>query len=110
MKSQVNTRMIVIILLTLATALIHLIVLNIGQISVMFALNGLGYLALLVAYYAPVAIFQKYHSLLRWGFIGYTVLTIVAWAVITGFDLTNPLALVTKAIEIVLIILLATDR
>lgn len=121
MKSQANTRRIAIIVLTLATALIHLIVLNIrmmsafGRIDVMFTLNGLGFLGLLVAYLAPSGIplrdlLLKYHNLLRWVFIGYTALTILAWAVITGFNLTDPLALVTKAIEILLIIFLATDR
>lgn len=112
MKSQAKTLQIAIILLALATALIHLIVLNIrmGHIDIMFTLNGLGFLALLVAYFAPIAIFQKYHSLLRWAFIGYTALTILAWVVITGFNLSDPLALVTKAIEIILIVFLVSDR
>jgi hypothetical protein len=32
--------------------------------------------------------------------------TIVAWAAITGFDLTNPVAVITKLIEIALIVCL----
>jgi hypothetical protein len=118
MSTQANIRKGAIILLVLATALIHLIVLNIrmisdpafGQIDPLFTLNGLGYLALLVAYFVPLPIFQKYHGLLRWTLLGYTALTILSWAVITGFNVSDLLGVVTKLIEIVLIILLIADR
>jgi hypothetical protein len=70
----------------------------------MFILNGIGYLALLVALYLPQL--RAYQNYTRWALIGFTAVTIVAWAVITGFDLTNPIALITKLIEIALIVCL----
>jgi hypothetical protein len=94
---------IAIILLTVATAVIHL-VLGIPNNLTMFILNGVGYLALLVALYLPQL--RSYQNYTRWALIGFTAVTIVAWVVITGFDLTNPIALITKLIEIALIVCL----
>jgi hypothetical protein len=45
----------------------------------LFILNGLGYFGLLGAYFLPIAFFQQKHNLVRQAFIGYTILTIVAW-------------------------------
>jgi hypothetical protein len=101
-----------IILLTLATALIHLVVLNIGMynhdgsIDLLFTLNGLGYLAFLAAYFLPVPLAQKYHSLVRWGFIAYTLVTILAWVFMGE---RSPLGYADKLIEVVLIVLLFAD-
>jgi len=102
--AQFGALQIAIILLTVATAVIHLVlgvsILRIGG-PPMFILNGIGYLALLFALYLPQL--RKYQNFTRWALIGYTAVTIVAWAVITGFDLTNPTAIITKLIEIALI-------
>lgn len=70
----------------------------------MFILNGIGYLVLVIALYLPQI--RKYQNYTRWLLIGYTAITVIAWAVITGFDLTNPIAIVTKLIEIALIVCL----
>jgi hypothetical protein len=94
---------IAIIFLTVATAVIHL-VLGIPNGLTMFILNGIGYLALLLALYLPQL--RAYQNFTRWALIGFTALTIVAWAAITGFDLTNPVAVITKLIEIALIVCL----
>jgi hypothetical protein len=94
---------IAIILLTVATAVIHL-VLGIPNNLTMFILNGIGYLVLLVALYLPQL--RAYQNYTRWALIAFTAVTVIAWAVITGFDLTNPIAIVTKLIEIALIVCL----
>jgi hypothetical protein len=94
-------------LLGLATALIHISLLFPDPL---FILNGLGYLALLAAYFLPVTWLRENHGLIRWIFIGYTLVTIIAW-VIMG-DKSWPggaIGYVTKAIEVVLLILLFID-
>ena len=66
-----------IILGALLAAYLHLILYpDIG-----FTLNGLGYLGLLGAYFLPIPFFQSRHKLVWWGFVGYTVLTIVLWVI-----------------------------
>jgi uncharacterized membrane protein YeiH len=103
-----------ILILGLVTAIIHGVVLNVmmGGIDPLFTLNGLGYLALLVAYFLPWSIFQNNRNLIRWVYIGYTALTIVAWAVLvipTGNWTGDTLGLITKAVEILLIVFLFLD-
>lgn len=96
-----------IILLTLATIAIHLIVLNSRGIDILFTLNGLGYLGLLVLYFLPIPLAQNNRNLVRWVFIGYTAVTILAWVFVGERAL---LGYATKAIEALLIILLLLDR
>lgn len=98
-----------IILLALATALIHLVVLNIqmGQIDLLFTLNGLGFLAFLAALYLPLPVVRDNRSLVRYAFIAYTALSILAW-VFVGLPST-PLGYFTKAIEAALIVLLIVE-
>lgn len=98
---------IAILLLTLATLAIHLIVLNSGGIDILFTLNGLGYLVLLLLYFLPIPIAQNNRNLIRWVFIGYTAVTILAWVFVGEPAL---LGYVTKAIEVLLIISLLLDR
>lgn len=76
--------------------------------DLVFILNGLGFLALLAAYIAPLPIFQKNKNIIRWAFIGYTALTIAAW-VILG-DKSMPLGWLTKGVEVLLILLLLADQ
>lgn len=94
-----------IIILTLITAIIHL---SLGQ--PLFILNGLGYLALLAGYYLPAL--ANWHRWIRWLFIGYTVLTIVLYFVFhaDGSWQQDGLGLVTKMVEVVLVLLLLLDR
>ena len=91
-----------IIITTLITAGVHASLLF---PDTLFLLNAASYLILLVAYFLPVL--GRYHNLVRWAFILYTILTIILW-VIMGSRI--PLAYVTKVDEIVLIILLFLDR
>ena len=92
-----------VIVLTLITAVIHLTLLF---PDVLFILNGLGYLGLLAGlYFLPQLAGQR--SLIRWAFIGYTVLTITLFFVMNPER--PPLGLFTKAVEVVLAVLLYLD-
>ncbi|HEY5572458.1 MAG TPA: hypothetical protein VIK64_05520 [Anaerolineales bacterium] len=96
-----------IILLALATAMVHLVVLNLGGVDALFALNGLGYLGLLALYFLPIPVAQNNRNLVRWVFIGYAAVTILAWVFVGE---RNLLGYGTKAVEVLLIILLLMDR
>lgn len=88
-----------IIVLTLITAIVHLVVLNLGEhILPMFVANGLGYLALLGAFVWGFPKGQE--RLVLYAFIAYTAVTIAAWAAIGTRD---TLAYGTKLVEVLLI-------
>lgn len=96
---------LVIVELTLATAWIHL---TLG--GPLFTLNGLGYIALAVAYVAsavlPVPLIRRFSWLPRVGLAGYALVTIVAYLVIGPyFDL----GWIAKGIELAIIGLVAVD-
>ncbi|MFU8771446.1 MAG: hypothetical protein ACNA8H_03390 [Anaerolineales bacterium] len=104
-----RTNQVAIILLTLLTAGIHGIVLNIQMqtIDPLFTLNALGYLALLAALYLPLPIAKDNRPLVRWIFIGYTVLTVLVWVAIGDKSWPgDALGYITKLIEVFLILLL----
>ena len=106
-SSRLSAIQIGIIILTLGTALIHFSLLF---PNVMFILNGLGYLALLAAYFLPIELARKNHNLVRWLFIIFTAVTIIGWVAIG--DKSWPaggLGYLTKLIEVVLIVLLVVD-
>ncbi len=92
-----------IVLLTLATALIHL---QLAFPDPAFILNGLGYLALLAALYLPVPRLARYRNIVRWVLIGFTALTILLWILLGA---RTPIGYIDKAIEIALILLLLLD-
>lgn len=71
-----------IILSNLATAYLHLSLYPIFQRPDPIVLNGLGYLALLGAYFLPIKFFQDRHTLVWWGMAGYTALTLVLWVIL----------------------------
>lgn len=107
-NNRLSAVQIGIILATLATALIHFSLLF---PDLLFILNGLGYLSLLAAYFLPIKIARRYHNLVRWLFIAFTFVTILAWVAIG--DKSWPaggLGYLTKLIEVVLIIFLFVDR
>ncbi|MCX8062266.1 MAG: hypothetical protein N3D16_06760 [Anaerolineales bacterium] len=97
---------IAIIILTLATAFIHFSLLF---PDTLFILNGLGYLAFLVAYFVPVELARQNHRWVKTGFVVYTVITILAWVAI-GTNPPTTLGLITKIIEVLLVICLLSDR
>ena len=91
----------VIVGLTLATGYLHL---QLG--GVLFTLNGLGYGVAAIALIIPLGIAIRFRWVVRLGLIGYAAAAIVGWY------LTGPrydIAYLAKAIEIVLIVLLAVD-
>lgn len=90
-----------IVVLTLFTAIVHLVILNLNGIQPLFVLNGLGYLALLAAL---VWDFPKGQArLVHYALIAYTIATIVAWFLMGSHDV---LAYTTKAAEAILVFLL----
>jgi hypothetical protein len=103
-----------IVISGLATALLHLFLLSrMGPDPI--ALNGLGYLALLGAYFLPIPFFQQKHSLVWWGLLGYTALTFVLWVILGDktftFDFSNAaIGYYAKAAEIILLISLWSDK
>ena len=92
-----------IVLLTLATALIHL---QLAFPDPAFILNGLGYLTLLAALYLPVPLLARYRSIVRWALIGYTALAIFLWILLGA---RTPIGYTVKIIEILLILLLLLE-
>jgi hypothetical protein len=107
-SSRLSAAQIGIILTTLATALIHFSLLF---PDVLFILNGLGYLTLLAAYFLPIDLARNNHNLVRWLFVVFVLVTILAWIVMGDKSWpAGSLGYLTKLIEIVLIILLLVDR
>lgn len=100
---QFGLLQIAIILLTVATAVIHL-ALGISFGDTLFILNGIGFLGLLAMLYLPQL--RAYQNYTRWALIAFAAVTILAWVVITGFDLTSTVGVFTKLIEIALIVCL----
>lgn len=91
--------------LTLATAYIHY---TLG--GLLFVLNALGYVALaaalVLAFMIPMTIVQQLRWLPRLALAGYAALTIIGW-LIAGPRYST--AYLSKAIEVVLIVLLLVD-
>ena len=86
---------------TLTTAYIHY---TLG--GLLFLLNALGYLAFAAALVAPLAFVQRLRPLVLLALAGYTGATIVGWALMGPYF---PLAYVTKAVEVVLLALIAVQ-
>ena len=103
MQTKLGPRQIGILLLGLATAGIHFSLLF---PDVMFILNGLGYLALLAAYFLPLPFAKDNRGLVRWAFIAFTLVTILAWVFI---GTRSTIGYVDKLIEVALVILLFLD-
>jgi len=106
--TQFGIKQIGIIVLTLASAVIHF-----GLLfpDVIFILNSLGYLGFLAAYFLPLPIAKDNPRLVRLAFMGYVVINLLAWVAIG--DKTWPdgwLGYVTKLIEIALLGFLWSDR
>jgi hypothetical protein len=92
---------IAIVGLTLGTAYIHS---TLG--GLLFTLNAVGYLVAAVAVVIPLGIAIRFRWFIRLGLMGYAATAIVAWAVQGPYYST---AYIAKAIEVVLITLLAVD-
>ena len=89
--------------LALLTALIHLFV---GfQSGFILVLNGLGFIALAAGLYLLPQL-ANWRNQIRWVLIAYTAVTIVGYFARHPQPLDYGLGLVTKAIEVILIVLL----
>jgi hypothetical protein len=105
-----------IVILTLATAVIHFALvppmaqaLGVGS-TVPFILNGVGYLALLAAWWMRPAFLAGRERLVTYVFIGFTAVTIVAYfAVNQGASFSNPVGVLDKVVEVLLIAALWLD-
>src|SRR5215210_1266154 len=115
LRSSVGLRLRVgILLLTVATAVIHLYLafaaipyygLNFGVM--LFILNGLGYLGLLAVLQSPIPQLARFRSAARWALVVFAALTIVLFFLMAPwYDI---IGYVDKAIEVVLIALLIAD-
>lgn len=102
-----------IILSTLATAFLHLSLFSQMGIDPI-VLNGLGYLALLGAYFLPIPFFQERRKLVWWALFGYTVLTIILWVILGNKNFAEDIGSMTgyyaKAAEVVLLGFLWADK
>ncbi len=100
-----STLRAVILITGLITALVHLILLSvlIGDISVLFVLNGLGYLVLLAAFFLNLPFLVGRRRLVHYAFIAYTLVTILAWIPIGS---KNAVGYLTKLDEVVLVLAL----
>jgi hypothetical protein len=104
--SERNTRLIIAIL-TLITAAVHLIVLNLQGIHPEFVLNGLGYLGLLGALWFRFPSGQQ--RLVHYAYMAFALVTIVAYFVVNMANGFGFLGLGTKAVEALLIVFLWLD-
>jgi hypothetical protein len=123
---KLNSRQYAIMIAGLITAVLHLAAAFDKQLfpdgpDPLFSLNGLGYLGLLGAYFLPIAFFQQRHNLIRLVFMGYAVLTIVAWLIIwVGFSVIRDgvpffshdsvYGVPAKIVEVILLFLLRADK
>ena len=102
-RPQLNSITYGVIILTAITAFIHLYLSfqfpNGPDLT--FLLNGIGYLALIGAIYAPIPFLARYRSLFCWLLIAYTALTILLWFF---FGANAWYAYLDKAVEIALIL------
>jgi hypothetical protein len=108
--TRTRTAQITLIVLTIVTALLHFErAIEDPDIRILFILNGLGFFALLAAFYLPQ--FQKYHSLVRWTFIIYTAITIAlyfVWVAMSG-EWTIPVGPIAKIVEAAMIVILLRE-
>ncbi len=111
MVAKLSSRQKAIVGLTVATALIHIVlgVISGGTFLIIFLLNGLGYLALLAAlYFLPQ--FAAQRSMVRWALLAFTAVTFILYFAFNASNPWNPMGLVDKAIELILIILLWQEK
>jgi hypothetical protein len=115
-----------IIVLTLITAFLHLAAAFDKQLfpdgpDPLFILNGLGYLGLLGIYFLPISFLQQRHELVRRVYMGYVILTILAWifiwviqyVIIQGtpfFSHDSLYGVPSKIAEVILLFLLSADK
>lgn len=108
---------IVIVLLTLFTAIVHAVVLNVdlGKLDPLFTLNGIGWAVLLTLFLSaekiksrmPETAYATFSVILHLAYMGFAIATIVAFFAFNGpsYD-TATLGYFTKAAEALLVLAL----
>ena len=125
-SARLHARHYAIILLVVATALVHFAAALDRQLfpegpDPVFILNGLGYLGLLGAYFLPIPFLQSRHRLVWWALFIYVIVTIVAWLVIwvgmnvianhvPFFSRDSIYGVPAKIMEVILLFLLWRDK
>ena len=94
--------------LALLTGLIHLF-LGVQYGNALFILNGLGYFALVIGLYLLPQL-AGWRARVRWALMAYAAITIVAYFVQNPEPLNSGFGLLTKAIEVILIVLLFLEQ
>ena len=94
--------------LALLTGLIHLFLGIQGAIPI-FILNGLGFIALVAALYL-VPQLANLRTYTRWALAAYTAVTIIAYFVVNQQPLDSGFGLLTKAVELILLLLLLVKQ
>ena len=94
--------------LALLTGLIHLFLGIQGPIPI-FILNGLGFIALVAALYL-VPQLAHFRTHIRWALATYTAVTIIAYFVVNQQPLDSGFGLLTKAVELILLLLLLVKQ
>ncbi len=102
LQAKLDARDYVIILLAIATALVHFSLLFPDPV---FILNGLGYIALVAALYLPLPPLIQQRAKIRWVLMAYTALTVLLWILLGA---RAAIAYIDKLIEIILLIVLWT--
>lgn len=112
MRARLGPLQYAIIALTVITALIHLI-LGINFIpdflGYTFILNAVGYIVLIAALYFVPQLADRREAI-RWLLIAFTAITFVLYFVFNWPNVWGLMGLITKAVELLLIILLIMDR
>ena len=72
----------------------------------LFLLNGIGYLVLVTALYLPQL--RRFQPIVRWVLIAFATVTVIMYLAIVGFR-PNQVGIVTKIVEVALIVLLLID-
>lgn len=101
-----NVLRILVIVTGVITALVHLFLgyRSLGDnFGIPFILNGISYLVLVYAVVAPPSFLAGRESLMHYLLMGFAALTIVLWFFING-DFSDPLGLITKIDELLLIL------
>ncbi|CAN5583808.1 hypothetical protein BH23CHL7_BH23CHL7_16190 [soil metagenome] len=93
--------LVAIVAATLTTAYIHY---TLG--GLLFLLNALGYVGLATLLVTPLGFLRRLRPLVLVALAGYTVATIVGWAIVGPYF---TLAYITKAVEVGLLVLIGIE-
>ena len=102
--SKQNLRFAILVL-GLITGVIHAVLLNFQGMDILMLLNGLGFFALTWAVYADPDLLAKQRKLIFYGFMLYTLVTIIGFFVLSPPPY-GPLGIITKVDEVLLIVAL----